>query len=158
MLCSTFLESLVSVGLCLGDKLTAVMMPVVMQIIYSTPITKLRISVYRDEAQNKMLALKEKADKEMTQYNTELKELARIIDHDRKLREFMSRKDQERSEAHEEMEAMKRKREAEKSSEREGTVMVSSVWYNISKSSNIKYTYFCSPMNKRLSRSRRLLG
>ena len=79
----------------------------------------------RDEAQNKMLALKEKADKEMTQYNTELKELVRIIDHDRKLREFMSRKDQERAEAHEEMEAMKRKREAEKSSEREGTVMVS---------------------------------
>ena len=37
----------------------------------------------------------------------------------------MSRKDQERSEAHEEMEAMKRKREAEKNSEREGTVMVS---------------------------------
>ena len=79
----------------------------------------------RDEAQNKMLALKEKADKEMSQYNTELKELARIIDHDRKLRQFMSRKDQERTEAHEEMEAMKRKREAEKSSEREGTVMVS---------------------------------
>ena len=83
------------------------------------------VSVNRDEAQNKMLALKEKADKEMSQYNTELKELARIIDHDRKLREFMSRKDQERTEAHEEMEAMKRKREAEKSSEREGTVMVS---------------------------------
>lgn len=72
-----------------------------------------------------MLALKEKADKETAQYNTELKELARIIDHDRKLREFMSRKDQERTEAHEEMEAMKRKREAEKNSEREGTVMVS---------------------------------
>ena len=79
----------------------------------------------RDEAQNKMLALKEKADKEMAQYNTELKELARIIDHDRKLRQFMSHKDQERTEAHEEIEAMKRKREAEKSSEREGTVMVS---------------------------------
>ena len=73
-----------------------------------------------------MLALKEKADKEMAQYNTELKELARIIDHDRKLRQFMSHKDQERTEAHEEMEAMKRKREAEKSSEREGTVMVRS--------------------------------
>lgn len=82
--------------------------------------------LYRDEAQNKMLALKEKADKEMAQYNTELKELARIIDHDRKLKQFMSRKDQERTEAHQEMEAMKRKREAEKSSEREGTVMVSS--------------------------------
>ena len=91
------------------------------------------LTVNRDEAQNKMLALKEKADKEMSQYNTELKELARIIDHDRKLRQFMSRKDQERTEAHEEMEAMKRKREAEKSSEREGTVMVSPkvvLWFN----------------------------
>ena len=86
------------------------------------------LTVNRDEAQNKMLALKEKADKEMSQYNTELKELARIIDDDRKLRQFMSRKDQERTEAHEEMEAMKRKREAEKSSEREGTVMVSPRW------------------------------
>ncbi len=33
-----------------------------------------------------------------------------MIDHDRKLREFMSRKDHERTEAHEEMEAMRRKK------------------------------------------------
>lgn len=78
----------------------------------------------RDDAQNKMLALKEKAEKELTHYNVELKELIRVIDHDQKLREFMSRKDQERTEAHEEMELMKRKKEAEKSSDREKTVMV----------------------------------
>jgi len=77
----------------------------------------------RDEAQHKMLALKEKADKELAQYNMELKELIRVIDHDRKLKEFMGRKDQERTEAHLEMEAMRRKKEAEKSSERERTVM-----------------------------------
>lgn len=77
----------------------------------------------RDEAQTKMLALKEKADKELAQYNMELKELIRVIDHDRKLKEFMGRKDQERTEAHEQMEAMKKKKEAEKSSEREKTVM-----------------------------------
>ncbi|XP_064383844.1 uncharacterized protein LOC135332862 [Halichondria panicea] len=77
----------------------------------------------RDDAQNKMLALKEKADKELTQYNTELKEHIRVIDHSRKLKEFMSRKDHERTEAHEAMEAMRRRKDAEKSNERERTVM-----------------------------------
>ena len=33
-----------------------------------------------------------------------------MIDHDRKLKEFMGRKDQERTEAHLEMEAMRRKK------------------------------------------------
>ena len=47
-----------------------------------------------------------------------------MIDHDRKLRDFMTRKNQERTEAHEEMEARKRRKEAEKASNRERTVMV----------------------------------
>lgn len=81
----------------------------------------------RDDAQNKMLALKEKAEKELTQFNVELKELIRVIDHDRKLREFMSCKEKERTEAHEQIELMKRKKEAQKSSERENTVMVNIV-------------------------------
>lgn len=71
-----------------------------------------------------MLALKEKAEKELAQYNVELKELIRVIDHDRKLKEFMSCKDKERTEAHEQMELMRKKKEAEKSSERQNTVMV----------------------------------
>lgn len=79
----------------------------------------------RDDAQNKMLALKEKAEKELAQYNVELKELIRVIDHDRKLKEFMSCKDKERTEAHEQMEMMRRKKEAQKSSDRQNTVMVS---------------------------------
>lgn len=79
----------------------------------------------RDDAQNKMLGLKEKAEKEMTQFNVELKELIRVIDHDRKLREFMSCKDKERTDAHEQMELMRRRKEAEKSSDRDNTVMVS---------------------------------
>lgn len=83
--------------------------------------------MYRDDAQNKMLALKEKADKELGQYNMELKELIRVIDHDRKLKDFMSRKDQERTEAHEAMESMRRRKDMEKSSERERTVMVRSL-------------------------------
>lgn len=73
-----------------------------------------------------MLGLKEKSDKELAQFEVELKELIRVIDHDRKLREFMSCKDKERTEAHEQIESMKRKKEAEKSSERENTVTVKS--------------------------------
>ncbi|XP_021350085.1 coiled-coil domain-containing protein 63-like isoform X3 [Mizuhopecten yessoensis] len=52
----------------------------------------------RDEAQAKMILLKEKADKDMQQHNAEMKELLRIIDHDRSLREFMGIKGQERQE------------------------------------------------------------
>lgn len=78
----------------------------------------------RDDSQNRMMALKDKAEKELSHYNMELKELIRVIDHDRKLKLFMSRKDQERTEAHEEIEAMKRKKEDAKSSDREKTVMV----------------------------------
>ncbi|XP_013397891.1 coiled-coil domain-containing protein 63-like [Lingula anatina] len=52
----------------------------------------------RDEAQAKMILLKEKADKDMQQHNAEMKELIRIIDHDRKLKEFMGIKGQERQE------------------------------------------------------------
>lgn len=52
----------------------------------------------RDDAQAKMIILKEKADKDLQQHNTEMKELVRIIDHDRKLKEFMGIKGQERQE------------------------------------------------------------
>lgn len=50
----------------------------------------------RDEAQAKMILLKERADKDQQQHNAEMKELLRIIDHDRNLREFMGIKGQER--------------------------------------------------------------
>lgn len=75
------------------------------------------------------MALKEKADKELAQYNMELKvvtcmafppaqihpcippqELVRVIDHDRRLKEFMNHKDQERTEAHLEMEEAKKRK------------------------------------------------
>ena len=51
-----------------------------------------------DEAQQKMLILKEKADKDLQQHNAEMKELMRIIDHDRALKIFMGIKGQERNE------------------------------------------------------------
>lgn len=53
---------------------------------------------FRDDAQAKMIILKEKSDKDVQQHNTEMKELVRIIDHDRKLKEFMGTKGQERQE------------------------------------------------------------
>lgn len=52
----------------------------------------------RDDSQAKMIILKEKSDKDVQQHNTEMKELVRIIDHDRKLKEFMGIKGQERQE------------------------------------------------------------
>ncbi|XP_068699418.1 coiled-coil domain-containing protein 63-like [Montipora foliosa] len=68
----------------------------------------------RDEAQGKMMALKEKADKDLTQYNTELKELMRIIEHDRKLKEFMRIKSEERAEMMEYELSTQRKKKDEK--------------------------------------------
>ncbi|XP_063410903.1 outer dynein arm-docking complex subunit 1-like [Mytilus trossulus] len=52
----------------------------------------------RDEAQAKIILLKEKADKDLQQHQAEMKELLRVIDHDRALREFMGIKGQERQE------------------------------------------------------------
>ncbi|XP_032904088.1 coiled-coil domain-containing protein 114-like [Amblyraja radiata] len=51
----------------------------------------------RDEAQTKMLQLKEKAEKDLALHAAEMKELQRVIDHDKKLKEFMAIKAQERS-------------------------------------------------------------
>lgn len=51
----------------------------------------------RDEAQNKMIALTERRDKDKIQYDNEMKELQRILDHDQKLKEFMTIKNQERN-------------------------------------------------------------
>ena len=70
---------------------------------------------FRDEAQSKMIALKEKADKDLVQYNMELKELIRIIDHDRKLKEFMRIKGEERAEmVDRELGLKQRKKESER--------------------------------------------
>ena len=62
----------------------------------------------RDDAQAKMMALKERNEKDLAQYSNEYKELMRIIDHDAKLKAFMNMKSQERSELEEE-EAAKRR-------------------------------------------------
>lgn len=45
-----------------------------------------------------MLHIQEKADKDRTQHNQEMKEMVRIIDHDRCLRQFMNMKMSERLE------------------------------------------------------------
>lgn len=56
------------------------------------------IAAYRVEAQEKMVLLREKAEKDIQQHNAEMKELIRIIDHDYKLREFMNTKGKDRDE------------------------------------------------------------
>lgn len=53
---------------------------------------------FRDEANNKILALKEKNDKDEAQFEHEKRDLQRIIDHDKKLREFMNTKANDRIE------------------------------------------------------------
>jgi len=79
----------------------------------------------RDDAQNKMIALKEKSDKELLQYNMELKELMRIIDHDRKLKEFMTVKCEDRAETLGlSLQYMLRREEREKNNEKEDAIQV----------------------------------
>ncbi|KAK1799628.1 hypothetical protein P4O66_006087, partial [Electrophorus voltai] len=51
----------------------------------------------RLEAQSKMMMMKEKAVKDLAQYSSEVKELERVITHERHLREFMTTKSKERS-------------------------------------------------------------
>ncbi|KXJ14271.1 coiled-coil domain-containing protein 63 [Exaiptasia diaphana] len=79
----------------------------------------------RDEAQAKMLALKEKNDKDIAQYKTEFMELERIIDHERKLKEFMRVKGEERAELMEgEMTSRRKKRdEKDKGDKAEETIV-----------------------------------
>lgn len=74
-----------------------------------------------------MLALKEKNDKDIAQYKTEFMELERIIDHERKLKEFMRVKGEERAELMEgEMTSRRKKRdEKDKGDKAEETIVVS---------------------------------
>lgn len=50
----------------------------------------------RDEAQHRMASLRERADRDMTMYNADIKDLMRVLQHDRKLREFMTTKAEDR--------------------------------------------------------------
>ena len=56
-----------------------------------------------------MILLKEKADKDLQSHNAEMKELLRIIAHERKLREFMKIKDRELQEDQQLVEWRKKK-------------------------------------------------
>ncbi|XP_040271538.1 outer dynein arm-docking complex subunit 1 [Bufo bufo] len=67
----------------------------------------------RDEAQTKMLQMKEKAEKDLNQHTAEIKELQRVIDHDRRLKEFMGTKTQERSVSEEVLDARRRREKEE---------------------------------------------
>ena len=58
-----------------------------------------------------MILLKEKADKDLASYHTEMKELQRVIAHEQKLREFMKIKDRELQEDSQLVEWRKKKGE-----------------------------------------------
>ena len=64
----------------------------------------------RDEAQNKMLALKDRYTKEQQQHDIEMKDLIRVINHDNKLRDFMGIKSDERVEYKQDENTKKRRR------------------------------------------------
>ncbi|KAK7119081.1 hypothetical protein R3I94_021056 [Phoxinus phoxinus] len=51
----------------------------------------------REEAQTKITMMKEKAIKDFAQYSAEMKELERVIAHERRLKEFMTTKSNERT-------------------------------------------------------------
>ena len=51
----------------------------------------------RDEAQHRMASIRERADREMAVYNAEIKDVKRILEHDRKLRKFMTTKAEDRA-------------------------------------------------------------
>lgn len=53
----------------------------------------------RDEAQTKMMALQEKHEKEAIAADREIKELNRVLEHERKLRDFMGQKARSRAKA-----------------------------------------------------------
>jgi hypothetical protein len=55
-----------------------------------------KYSFSRDEAQSRIITLKEKAEKEYQTYIQEIKELDRKIEHDRKLRDFLTIKAMDR--------------------------------------------------------------
>lgn len=71
----------------------------------------------REEAQAKMVLMRDKEDKDKVQLNAELKELIRVIDHDKKLKEFMKIKTQERQED-EELITWRKKKENEAAEKR----------------------------------------
>ncbi|KAG7280536.1 hypothetical protein CRUP_022066 [Coryphaenoides rupestris] len=63
----------------------------------------------RVEAQSKMSLMKEKAVKDLAQYNAEMKELERVIAHEQRLKDFMTVKCSERSGPDEGQEAGRRR-------------------------------------------------
>ncbi|XP_023338844.1 coiled-coil domain-containing protein 63 [Eurytemora carolleeae] len=62
-------------------------------------LTELAIQAYdqRDEAQSKIVAMKEKNDKDARNFTEEMKELQRTLDHDEKLKDFLFHKSNDRA-------------------------------------------------------------
>ncbi|XP_071152230.1 coiled-coil domain-containing protein 63-like, partial [Mytilus edulis] len=73
----------------------------------------------RDEAQTKMIALKERSEKDIAQHESEMKDLQRVIHHDNKLKEFFNAKSNDRALYKEEEEAKKSKNSKDKDTDAE---------------------------------------
>lgn len=73
----------------------------------------------RDEAQTKMIALKERSEKDMAQHEVEMKDLQRIINHDNKLKQFLVFKAHDRADFKEEEEAKKNRNARDKDTDAE---------------------------------------
>ena len=54
----------------------------------------------RDDAESRMKYLKEKAERDRIVFNAEYKDVMRIIDHDKKMRDFMTTKNRDLSQIH----------------------------------------------------------
>ncbi|XP_062993509.1 outer dynein arm-docking complex subunit 1 isoform X2 [Elgaria multicarinata webbii] len=68
----------------------------------------------RDEAQTRLSQLRDKAEKDVRQYESETKELDRILENDRRMTEFIAIKLQERTLTEEALQAKKKKEEERK--------------------------------------------
>ncbi|CAC5404893.1 unnamed protein product [Mytilus coruscus] len=73
----------------------------------------------RDEAQTKMIALKERSEKDIAQHDSEMKDLQRVIHHDNKLKEFFNAKSNDRALYKEEEEAKKSRNSKDKDTDAE---------------------------------------
>jgi len=83
---------------CVGDIMHNVKRLHYLLLLRFLQVVVVFVFAVRVEAQEKMASLKDRADKDVQQHNAEMKELIRIIDHDRRLREFMNAKSKERDE------------------------------------------------------------
>ena len=96
----------------------------------------------RDESQHRMASLRERADRELAVYNAEMKDVMRVLEHDRKLQEFMTTKAEDRSSIVEEqlMTRTVKKLEAQLDELRQETIKFEEIFEKIKEATGIEDT------------------